>query len=261
MSEKRETMQQTLLVAFLLCLVCSILVAGVAVGLKDKQNLNRELDTKRSIVNIAGLEQPGMTDADIQTLFETRISAKLVDIQAGQFSQEHDAESFNGIKAAKDTSLSRALSTAEDIAKIRRLENYSTVYLVNDDHGNFETLILPVRGYGLWGTMYGFIAIAKDLNTVVGFGFYEHSETPGLGGEVDNPKWKATWPGKKVFADNTSDLVSLHVVKGYAGSDVNAVDGLAGATLTSNGVTNTIKFWLGKDAFGPFIDNLRKGGI
>lgn len=261
MSEKKETMQQTLLVAFLLCLVCSILVAGVAVGLKDKQNLNRELDTKRSIVNIAGLAQSGMTDADVQTLFDTRITAKLVDMQTGQFSDAYEADSFDGIKAAKDPNLSRALTSAEDIAKVRRVENYSTVYLVGNDQGDLEILILPVRGYGLWGTMYGFIAIANDLNTVVGFGFYDHSETPGLGGEVDNPKWKALWPGKKVFADNNADQVKLHVVKGYAGADVNAIDGLAGATLTSNGVTNTIKFWLGSDAFGPFIENLRKGGI
>lgn len=258
MSDKRETMQQTLLVAFLLCLVCSILVAGVSVGLKDKQRFNRALDTQRSIVNIAGLEKPNMQAEEIQAMFENRISARLVDLQKGEFSDAFDAKTFDNVKAAKDSELSRALTSKEDIAKIRRIENYATVYVVEDEGGKLESLIIPIRGYGLWGTLYGFLALAGDLNTVVGMGFYEHGETPGLGGEVDNPKWRASWSGKKIYDDSGSE-VKLRV--GGSAAAEHHIDGLAGATLTSNGVHELIHFWLGERGFGPFITKLREQGM
>ena len=86
------------------------------------------------------------------------------------------------------------------------------MYLVRDNAGEIDTLILPIRGYGLWSTLWGFIALEEDYNTVVGLGFYSHAETPGLGGEVDNPKWKGQWPGKKV-ADNAGAL-KIEVTKG-----------------------------------------------
>lgn len=258
MSDKRETMQQTLLVAFLLCLVCSILVAGVSVGLKDKQRFNRALDTQRSIVNIAGLEKPNMQAEEIQAMFENRISARLVDLQKGEFSDAFDAKTFDNVKAAKDSELSRALTSKEDIAKIRRIENYATVYIVQDENGKLESLIVPIRGYGLWGTLYGFLALADDLNTVVGMGFYDHKETPGLGGEVDNPKWRGLWAGKKIYAEQGTD-VKLSV--GDNAAEEHHIDGLAGATLTSKGVNSLIHFWLGERGFGPFIAKLRERGI
>ena len=139
-------------------------------------------------------------------------------------------------------------------------ERYTTVYMVEKD-GEVEILILPVRGYGLWSTLHGFIAVKGDLNTVVGMGFYQHGETPGLGGEVDNPKWTGQWPGKTLFDENGE--LAVEVVKGgvdpQSPKAVHQVDGLAGATLTGNGVDNLLKFWLGQNGFGPFIANLRAG--
>lgn len=265
MSDRKETMGQTLLVAFVLCLVCSILVAGVAVGLKEKQTANRAYDTERSIVSIAGLYKDGMTQSEVQKIYRDRIELKLVDMRVGQFSEDltgAELLAYNGINAAKEKDQSRALTAKEDIAKVRRVENLSKVYLVKNDAGQLQSLVLPVRGYGLWGTLYGFIALAGDLNTVVGLGFYDHKETPGLGGEVDNPKWKALWPGKKVYADAQSQDVKLSLIKGGAeAGDEYGIDGLAGATLTSNGVNNIVHFWLGKEGFGPFIANLRNKGI
>jgi Na+-transporting NADH:ubiquinone oxidoreductase subunit C len=103
--------------------------------------------------------------------------------------------------------------------------------------------------------MYGFIALEKDLQTVSGLTFYEQKETPGLGGEVENPQWKKQWAGKKVF--DAEGKVALQVVKGSAEGEY-GVDGLSGATITSNGVTNLVHYWLGPSAFGPFIENQRK---
>ena len=150
-----------------------------------------------------------------------------------------------------------------DIAGIKSRAKFATVYMLRNDKGELERLILPIHGYGLWSTLYGFVALENDLNTVIGLGFYEHAETPGLGGEVDNPKWKATWPGKKMF-DNKGDAVFELKKGGVDFSKPEAiyqVDALAGASLTSRGVTNLVRFWMGRDGFGSFIETIRKEGV
>jgi len=260
MSSQKESTVRTLTVAVLVCLVCSVFVAGAAIALKPTQVENRLLDKQRSILAIAGLGEPGMSSAKVKEVFDSTITAKLVDLESGTFSDAFDPITFDPLKAAKDPKTSESLRGSEDIAGIKRQEKYTTVYMVEKD-GELETLILPVRGYGLWSTLHGFIAVKGDLNTVVGMGFYQHGETPGLGGEVDNPKWKGQWPGKTLFDDN-GDL-AVQIVKGGVDPQspraTHQVDGLAGATLTSVGVDNLLKFWLGQNGFGPFIANLRAG--
>lgn len=259
MSNQKESTARTLLVALLVCLVCSVLVAGAAVALKPIQVVNSQLDMQRNILAIAGLGEPGMSDAQVKAVFEERIVARLVDLQTGRFSDAYDPAGFDPLQAARDPALSKGLTSGEDIASIKRRENFTVVYIVGDPEGHIETLILPVRGYGLWSTLHGFMALRDDLVTVQGFGFYQHAETPGLGGEVDNPRWRGQWPGKQVF-DEQGDL-AIRVIKGTvdsgSASAQHQVDGLAGATLTANGVNNLLQYWLGEDGFGPFIDNLR----
>lgn len=260
MSSQKESTVRTLTVALLVCLVCSIFVAGAAVALRPTQEENRLLDKQRSILAIAGLGEPGMSGNQVKALFDERIVARLVDLETGKFSDEFDAKTFDPLAAAKDPALSKALPGAQDIASIKRLERYSTVYMVERD-GKTETLIVPVRGYGLWSTLYGFIAIESDLDTVAGLGFYQHGETPGLGGEIDNPNWRRLWQGKDLFDDN--NRLAIQIVKGSVDPQSSRaghqVDGLAGATLTTNGVNNLLHFWLGDNGFGTFIANLRAG--
>ncbi|AJE14833.1 MULTISPECIES: Na(+)-translocating NADH-quinone reductase subunit C [Stutzerimonas] len=262
MSSQKESTVRTLTVALLVCLVCSVFVAGAAVALRPTQQQNALLDKQRSILAIAGLGEAGMSGKQVRELFNERIVTRLVDLETGKFSDEFEAKSFDPLAAAKDPQLSQALPAEQDIASIKRRERYSIVYIVEGQgEGAIDTLILPVRGYGLWSTLYGFMALEGDLNTVAGLGFYQHGETPGLGGEVDNPKWRGLWPGKELFGDNGN--LAIQVVKG--GVDPKSpkadhqVDALAGATLTSNGVNNLLHFWLGENGFGPFIANLRAG--
>ena len=256
----KESTVRTLTVAVLVCLVCSVFVAGAAVALKPTQAENRQLDKQRSILAIAGLAEPGMNAKQVKALFGERIQAKVVDLQNGTFTDAQNPATFDPLKAAKDPELSKSLSGEEDIASIKRREQFTTVYMV-EQGGELQTLILPVRGYGLWSTLHGFIAVKGDLNTVVGMGFYQHGETPGLGGEVDNPKWKGQWPGKTLFDEDGK--LAVQVVKGgvdpQSPQATHQVDALAGATLTSNGVDHLLKFWLGQNGFGPFIANLRAG--
>lgn len=252
----KDTTGKTFMVALVLCVVCSIIVSAAAVMLRPSQKANKVQDIKVNILKAAGLYEPGM---DIVGAFEN-IDTKLVDLSTGKFSEEVDAATYDQLKAAKDPSLSTELSAEEDIASLSRLEKYAKVYLVNGDSG-VEKVVLPIRGYGLWSTLKGFIALESDLNTVIGLGYYDHKETPGLGGEVDNPNWKAIWPGKKVYAEDGS--VGLTVVKGAvpagAANIEYKVDGLTGATLTSNGVDYMVKFWLGEKGFASFLTNLKNG--
>jgi len=260
MSNQKESTVRTLAVAVVVCLVCSVFVAGAAVALKSTQIENKELDKQRSILAIAGLGGAELSGKDVKALYQQRIVAKVVDLESGTFSDAYDASTFDPLKAAKDPKLSDTLPGAEDIASIKRRERFTTVYMVEKD-GQLDTLILPVRGYGLWSTLYGFMALKGDLNTVVGMGFYQQAETPGLGGEVDNPKWKALWPGKTLFDEEGK--LAVDIVKGNVDPQspkaIHQVDGLAGATLTSNGVENLLRFWFGQKGFGPFIVNLRNG--
>lgn len=259
MSSQKESTSRTLITALVMCLVCSVVVAGATLALRTVQAENRLLDKQRNILMIAGLAEGNVSSTEVRQIFKEKIEARVVDLKAGKFVDgQFDPETFDPVDAAKDPALSQALSSDKDIASIKRRENYSTVYLVKRD-GKIETVIIPVRGYGLWSTMYGFMALKSDLQTVAGFGFYQQGETPGLGGEVDNPKWKAQWLGKEVY--DAKDNVALRVVKRRIDSlDTKyQVDALAGATLTSNGVSRLVQYWLSKEAFGTFLENLRKG--
>ncbi len=264
MASNNDSIKKTVIVALSLCLVCSVFVAAAAVGLKPIQNANKDLDRKRNILSAAGLLEEGKS---VDEIFEN-VEARIVNLQTGKFATDEEmqaagitAGSFNQQAAAKDPALSIDLR-GNDPAGIKRRSNFSEVYLVRagDD---IDRIILPVHGYGLWSTMYGFMALQGDFNTVLGFGFYDQAETPGLGGEVDNPNWKASWEGKKVY--NSDGEAVLQLAKGSVdSSDPQAdyrIDGLSGATLTARGVTQLVQYWLGDNGFGSFLSHLRSGGV
>ena len=241
-----------------LAVVCSVLVSSAAVGLRPRQDANRERYIRKSILLAAGLYEPTVP---VEKSFE-QIETRIIDLRTGEYvpKEEVDPANFDQIASADDAELSVAVAADSDVAGIRRRENYSAVYLVNGS-GKVEEVVLPVRGKGLWSTMIGFMALdAKDLNTVNGITFYDHGETPGLGGEIDNPIWQGHWKGKKVYGGDGT--VALKVVKGAADSgspDIDyRVDGISGATLTINGVTGLVQYWFGGDAFKPYLDRLRK---
>ena len=262
----KETMGRTMTVAFLLCIVCSIIVAGSVVALKPIQQENKALNLKANILAAAGLLPSGATKEEIESQFE-KIDARLVDLDTGEYVEpsvvgKQTALSYDQRKAAKDPTLSDAIPGEEDIASIRRRVDYAKVYLVRESD-EIKTIILPVSGYGLWSTLHGFLALESDANTIVGFGFYEHAETPGLGGEVDNPNWKGLWPGKKIYDLDHADEPKITVVKGAVDRTKDGaeymVDGLSGATLTSRGVSNLVQYWTGEHGFQKYLNKLRQG--
>lgn len=258
----RESVGHTFLVAAVLCIVCSLLVSAAAVGLRPQQEANAEREKNKNILRVAGLwdDEIAAQGGDVDKIFEEQVEARIVDLETGDYVSKEvvDPKTYNQNEAASNPAMSVAIDDQADIAGIGRREKYSFVYLVQKD-GKLDQVVLPVNGKGLWSTLYGFISLDSDINTIRGLTFYKHGETPGLGGEVDNPAWKALWEGKKAF--NSAGEVEIEVIKGTvnpASPDADhEVDGLSGATITSRGVTNLLRYWLGTDGFGPYLDKLR----
>ena len=253
---KPET-QKTFKVAVLLCLVCSVVVSSLAVGLKGIQARQKEAFRQQSILAAAGLWEKG---SDPGTLYKRYITPVVIDLQTSKATDRYEADDKQLELASilRDPKMYDDLDVTVDVAGIKKREAYSVIYEVREDD-QLKTLVLPIRGRGLWSTLYGFIALdMKDIASgsaglkVAGLTYFKHGETPGLGGEVDNQLWKDKWPDKLVFDDNWE--VKVEVSKS-ATTDYQ-VDALSGATLTSNGVTNMLKFWLGQDGFGPYLQSL-----
>jgi len=255
--------RKTILVALGVSLVCSVLVSSAAVGLKSIQDRNRELDKLKNILSAGNISYD---NANVRQLFKEKVKADVIDLDSGtilpqnQYTAVLNPEKFDIKSMAKNQQYNRMLTPDQDLARIKQVPKNMVVYWIKSG-SQFEKIILPIYGKGLWSTMYGFIALDRDLKTVAGFTFYEHGETPGLGGEVGNPAWKKSWIGKKVF-DESGNL-RIEVVKGIVNpADSQAqyqVDGFSGATLTTRGVNNLVHFWLGDNGYGTFLDHLRKG--
>ncbi len=260
-----DSTRKTVLVALGVCLVCSVLVSTAAVGLKSIQDSNKELDKLKNILSAGNIYKDG---ADVRQLFDENIKAGIMDLENGrplsadQYTETLNPDIFDIKSMAKDPKFSHLLDAGKDIAQIKRISKYMVYYQVMEID-RITKIILPVYGKGLWSTMYGFVALDRDLTTVKGFTFYEHGETPGLGGEVDNPAWKASWIGKNIY--DSAGQLKIEVIKEKVDpSDPAAifqVDGLSGATITTRGVNALVRFWLSADGYGPFIEYLKSGGL
>lgn len=256
-----ESNKKTLIVATVLSVVCSIALAAAVTLLKPIQDVNKELDKQRKILAAAGVLEEGKgSKAEVSAAFN-QFERYIVTLDDGSFRKIDLTENFDMRKNSKDPARSIALSGSEDLAKIRRRANEADVYVLRDDQGKVKELVLPISGYGLWSTLYGYLVVKSDGNTVVGITFTDHAETPGLGGEVDNPKWKALWKDKTIY--DAESVSRLGLKKGGVDNSkpeaVHQVDALSGATLTSNGVSNLVKFWTGPQGYQKFLTKVRAG--
>jgi len=193
----KDSVGGTVTVVVLLSLVCSIVVSGAAVALKSKQDEQKALDVQRNILTVAGLMKEDNASV-IKDTYNKFIEPRLVDLQSGDFIQasKDDVEKFDPKTAVKSTALSQAIPAEQDKAGIKVRANQARVYLVKDEQGNVSQVVLPMYGRGLWSTMYGFVAVAPDANTIKGITYYDQGETAGLGGEIANPRWQALFLAK-----------------------------------------------------------------
>ena len=178
-----DSIQKTLTVAFLLCIVCSVIVSTAAVVLKPSQEANKALDQKRNILAAAGMLEEGRSVEEQFAAINTRV----VDLRTGRFTDEVDAEKYDQRKAGRDPAASDALSKDEDTASIFRREHYALVYVVEDEQGEIDKIILPIRGAALWGQMYGVCKRARPSATPCRA--VRPSDRMGPGSDRFSPTW------------------------------------------------------------------------
>ncbi len=252
MADDRNSVRNTLIVAIGLSIVCSILVAGAAVILKPMQERNAANFRQRIILEVAGLYERG-TDPDLEA---AGIEARLVDLATGEYVEVEDAAGFDPIEAAISLGQSVNVPAEFDVAGVGRRSTLSPVYVVRDGDA-IDQIILPMQGAGVWSTIYGYISVDGDGNTVRGMRIYEHGETPGLGDQIERPEWRAQWIGKRLYSDG--DDIVIEVVRGNAPDNDYQIDGLAGATLTGRSVMYIVHYWVGGHGYGPYLERLRDG--
>lgn len=240
-----------IIVAVMVALICSLLVSVTSVTLRPLQIAN--LDRERQLL----MDEMLATLPDMRALMlEAGVDAlesQIVDLASGEFTTDIDLASYDPRAAANDPSLSAEIAPDADIAGLKRRANYMPVYLLRRDD-ELELLVLPIHGAGYQSTIYAYLALQKDLNTIAALTIYEQGETPGLGARITDTEWQALWAGK-ALADENGEIL-INVVRGKSSGPFE-VDGITGATRTSNGISNLLKFWLGQDGFGPFLDRLK----
>ena len=207
--------------------ICSMLLSLASEGLKDKKNLNIELDKKKNILQSIGIETVGLSSEMIISKFNFNIKEQVINI---------DGMIVNDI-------------LHKDLEKnINRRSGDTEYYNENNKYfplfisETMNSIILPISGKGLWSSLFGYVAInSKNYSTVNGITFYAHGETPGLGAEISKDWFKSNFVGKEIY--NGGALVSVRVAKaGMANkSSSYEVDGISGATITSNGVEELLK--------------------
>lgn len=236
----KESKSRILFISFLVALFFSFIVSSSVALLKERQERNIRFDRLKHILSVAG-------DG-----YNMKIA--MVDMKTGDYSfVDSDDEFYKNFRILSTGEGSIKLSKRDNIIGVGSYPSKMPVYIFYDDKGIMQKIVLLIYGNGLWSTMYGFIGLEKDLVTISSITFYDQKETPGLGGEVDNPSWKALWRGKKIYDDKGD--VALSVKKGVDGS-VYSVDGLSGATMTTKGVDNIIKFWFGENGYRKFFKKL-----
>ncbi|WP_274584384.1 Na(+)-translocating NADH-quinone reductase subunit C [Neisseria leonii] len=250
----KDSFGGTLAVVVAVSLLCSVVVAGAAVGLKPTQNEKKLLDKQKNILAAAGLFSDGI---NVPETYNARIEPRIVDLDSGEYVE--GIENFDARAAAKDPQQSIRIEPENDKAGIQTRAKYAEVYLVKDGSGKTEQIVLPMHGSGLWSIMYGFVAVKPDGNTLNGLTYYEQGETAGLGGEIANPLWQQKFVGKKLY--NEQGEVAIRVAKGASANAEHGVDGLSGATMTTKGVQGSFDYWFSQNGFGPYLAKVKAGEI
>jgi Na+-transporting NADH:ubiquinone oxidoreductase subunit C len=241
---------KTIGMAFLVSAFCAALVSGATVILRPIQSQNRAAEQQARLeALVAGI--PGMRD--MLEASGGAPSTLVVDLRTGRAAQDVTPETLEA--ALAEAGNWTDLAPNEDIAGIGRRPDYAQIYLIRS--GDTVSLaLLPMYAAGYNGVIQAIMALTGDMNTVAGLAITQQSETPGLGGRIEEPAWLANFPGTRI-ADERGEM-RFDVARGPATTEYE-VDGITGATRTSNAVTGMVRFWLGPDGYGPLIGAIRRG--
>jgi len=227
--------------------------------LKPVQLRNQLVEKSRNIIGLTGLAEPGqlLSEDEILAAVE-QLDIRVLDVNTGLFTNDIDPAEYDARAARNNPELSIAIPAGEDLASIGRREQYVVVYLVWNG-AQLQRVILPVYGQGMWSTLYGYIALEADLNTVAAMTFYEQTETAGLGDQVQNRDWLAKWKGRKVYGgpgDIRFRVASGSVSPGSPAA-THQVDAMTGATVTGDAVTQLIRYWFGPHGYAKLIGHMQ----
>ena len=241
---------RTIIFAFVVCLVCSLCLAVIAQSLKPRQEANKETFRVRNVLKAFDYQVVdgsitndalALSPEAVMQAFESHISEVIVDL---------DGQVIEGASSSDP-----ALESDMDAKKLLPL------YLWRDRaDGPVSKVSFPISGYGLWGTVYGYVALEGDMSTIAGITFYDHKETPGLGAEVEKEWFQSQFKGKKLFDLENNAVADFKVVKSKTANDLLnepfSVGGITAATITANGVQN----FLVRDMkrYEPYLKTLRK---
>ena len=246
-----ESRTKTIAMAFIVAAVCALLVNGATVILRPIQAANRAHEQQVRLEALISAI-PGMSEL-IGEAGGNALSAVVINLDTGWAAKEVTPETLE--TALQETSNWRSLTPEEDIAGMGRRPNYAQVYILRDGE-DVSLAILPIAGAGYQGPIQGMLAIHGDMNTIAGLAITEEVETPGLGGRIEEPAWLAQFPGTKIR--DPSGQLRFAVQRG-PGTNEYEVDGITGATRTSNAMTRIIRFWVGPDGYGKFFDAVQRG--
>ena len=214
--------------AFITCVICSVLLTAAATGLKPMQERNIKIDKQKNILKALGLYEKGQ-DVDVSDLYSEKVKDKWV-------------------------------SPSGEISETKKT-GYLPLHVL-EQNGVITAYAMPTSGYGLWSTLYGYVALKGDGTTIQGFTIYSHKETPGLGGEADKPWFQNQFKDKRIVNEN-GEFVSVTVLKGKVKDSIADsqtayyVDGMSGATITTKGIDSFLRKDL--SAYEPFSSRLRGG--
>lgn len=242
----KESLPRTFLVAGGVALFCSLMVSLAVQTLRPMQVDLQDLDRSRAILEAAELLPTA--DADDREIVARFLSldARLVDLDSGWFAEAVDAHAYDHWRV-------RAGDSNEEVKETDTADtNYVPVYLVKKT-GALNKIVLPVHGPGMWSTIYGYIALGEDLNTITGVTFHRHAETPGVGDRIQEPNWLATWRGKRIRDEN--GVTRFRVTRDASGPY--EVDIISGASVTAEASGKIVRTWLGDDHLGPFLNRLK----
>jgi Na+-transporting NADH:ubiquinone oxidoreductase subunit C len=226
----KNSFKFTLFISLVICLVSSLAVSLSVSLLKERQQVELEKDKKKNILFAASLYTPGM---DVLEFFKNFVEKVYCHLDEKKIVEQESKEE---------------IFIQKDLAKIYKRPSVVEVYVLK----KYKLIIFPIYGKGLWSTMYGFLSVKEDMESIEGISFYAHGETPGLGGEIENKQWQSSWKGKKLYQDNK---IVLEVVKHRAEKDYE-IDALSGATITTKGVENMVKYWF--DLYQPLLQQLKE---
>jgi Na+-transporting NADH:ubiquinone oxidoreductase subunit C len=247
-----DSRAKTIGVAFIVAAVCAVLVNAATVILRPIQAQNRAAEQQVRLEALISAI-PGMRDLIDQT-GGGALSTVVVDLDKGAAAADVTPETLGAV--LEDPRNWTQLGPAEDIAGLGRRPDYAQVYILREGD-RVSLVILPIAGVGYNGPIQAMLALRGDMNTIAGLAVTEQSETPGLGARIEEPGWQADFAGKRIAEDRDDDI-RFAVARGPATSEYE-VDGITGATRTSNAVTQMVRFWLGPEGYGPLADAIRQG--